>query len=704
MEQQCTHDAGGDVFERCLACVTSTGVLLMVAMTSAALSVTAVMPVATVADTNSLVSIQSPDDLARREKAALDAWLDTVDSASDEDHDAVMRDHKTEQPATTLAPRRAEIVFASKPRLSSSPAYRDPYSGDSMLCGPQEHCDSPSGFRKDIPLMVLRVLSFDGTTEEARRNRPHSMALCALSTWSAPRVALVCSDGIVHLVSLGIIVSNAVGCPDNAKTASSLPREDANSVATVEWKTLKAQGTPGSLMHLLTSVAHNVQVPLVRTHMTSLSPDGGAAASGSRFLASLLFGGAPSVADAVPIVTPDAPLDSENVLDSDRESSGSRSSRQSTSTRTWRRGNRSARKHLVVVDASGADKSKGILEPVALSATDRMTLELDEMIARQMHQLLARDEPELRCQIWYDEAARWLKLFTELDGAYAKAAADDLRRRQLRSFISTVRNAQQCVVETDSFLPLMSMRGSQAEVDHIVTASARFLRLWRQRRSATVRGAPRPGGECNSLRYQSWLASYLSIAKDSQKRGDEIIPQWLQNMQDEDRCQFELADLELQHAQQLNSIKEVDDVVIAENQRSVFGASKKWEPFPSCPFQFLSGECADVAALNAQGSTGGKGAVWRWADVPAVTAAPRTSVLYQWEILDDWKYAAQWPTQEPGDADHWSLAEEDARATVRRRLLRRQRIDCQLEAEKLQLRKRLDAEMTTFRAQYGLTS
>ncbi|CUG89135.1 Hypothetical protein, putative, partial [Bodo saltans] len=371
-------------FERCIVCETSSGVLLLASLPPIAGSDLPAIADHPVIDAHRDELLGSDDCVSRSEKAALDAWLDSVDSDNDELHTMESLDSvphtKPSIPHTTKA-FQAEIVFAAKPTEYGSPMHHQP----DVNGGDVGTYASTSTVRKDVPMTVLRVLCYDeSAVAQYSRNPSRAMTLCNLAKSTTPRVVLLFTDAQACVVSLGPMLLAADTKPmgeDRVKESSASPTHEDSTVA-VEWKTLKAQGTPGSLMHMLTSVAHNVQIPVVRTNVTSLSPSGHAP-SGSRFFASLLFGSAPALSDVVPIVTPDPPapqLVATPHVGSDHDSSSqsSRSSRRSSSGRTWRRSNKSVRQHLSSVEAtlSAAYEAKAVLEPIEMSAPERIALDI----------------------------------------------------------------------------------------------------------------------------------------------------------------------------------------------------------------------------------------------------------------------------------------------------------------------------------------
>ncbi|EAN97763.1 hypothetical protein C3747_54g204 [Trypanosoma cruzi] len=189
-----------------------------------------------------------------------------------------------------------------------------------------------------------------------------------------------------------------------------------------------------------------------------------------------------------------------------------------------------------------------------------------------------------------------------------------------------------------------------------------------------------------------------------------VVPQRLLDLQEDDRCHFELEDLRAAFEDDIKKFNEVDTVLVYENQeREVDGnGRRRWVPHPTFPFDDKDGMVIDIVALNntaairnalpPKNTTSGEAAWqssvssagWRWASEAEDSRSPRIGgsklvrrELQSWHV-GDWMYATRWPRREEEvqGTFQWSTSDDSGVAKVRRRHLTRNRINVALERAK----------------------
>ncbi|RNF10815.1 hypothetical protein TraAM80_01359 [Trypanosoma rangeli] len=185
------------------------------------------------------------------------------------------------------------------------------------------------------------------------------------------------------------------------------------------------------------------------------------------------------------------------------------------------------------------------------------------------------------------------------------------------------------------------------------------------------------------------------------------VPQRLLDMQEDDRCRFELADLKASFEDDIKKFNEVETVLVYENQERVVSKNglRRWAPHPTFPFDDENGDVIDIVSLN---STATIRTPLTLVSPTVVDAARRFSVGWRWasEMTDDhssrvggsklvrkelqswhvgeWMYATRWPKreEEARGTFQWSASDNAGLAKVRRRHLTRSRINVAIEAAK----------------------
>ncbi|EKF39105.1 hypothetical protein MOQ_000673 [Trypanosoma cruzi marinkellei] len=189
-----------------------------------------------------------------------------------------------------------------------------------------------------------------------------------------------------------------------------------------------------------------------------------------------------------------------------------------------------------------------------------------------------------------------------------------------------------------------------------------------------------------------------------------VVPQRLLDLQEDDRCHFELEDLRAAFEDDIKNFNEVDTVLVYENQEREVDSNgrRRWVPHPTFPFDDKDGVVIDIVALNntaairnalpPKNTTSGEAAWqssassvgWRWASEAEESRSPRTGgsklvrrELQSWNV-GDWVYATRWPRreEEAQGTFQWSTSDDTGVAKVRRRQLTRNRINVALERAK----------------------
>ncbi|ESL11810.1 hypothetical protein TRSC58_00432 [Trypanosoma rangeli SC58] len=186
-----------------------------------------------------------------------------------------------------------------------------------------------------------------------------------------------------------------------------------------------------------------------------------------------------------------------------------------------------------------------------------------------------------------------------------------------------------------------------------------------------------------------------------------VVPQRLLDVQEDDRCRFELADLKASFEDDIKKFNEVETVLVYENQERVMSKNglRRWAPHPTFPFDDQNGDVIDIVSLNStatvrtplplasptvmdaarQSSVG-----WRWASEMTDDHSPRVGgsklvrkELQSWHV-GEWMYATRWPKREEEEQGtfQWSASDNAGLAKVRRRSLTRSRINVAIEAAK----------------------
>ncbi|KAH8612953.1 hypothetical protein ERJ75_000829900 [Trypanosoma vivax] len=189
------------------------------------------------------------------------------------------------------------------------------------------------------------------------------------------------------------------------------------------------------------------------------------------------------------------------------------------------------------------------------------------------------------------------------------------------------------------------------------------------------------------------------------------LPQHLLDMQETDRCRFELADLRVVYEDKVKFLNEIETVVVYENEEMVdLGGRRRWTSHPTFPFDNEKGELVDMALLNATASDRCHGpAEWRWATETTTPHSHRGVIkvvnkkLQKW-CVGDWQYAERWPTRGEEEAENfeWSPSNQGGFAKVRRRMLTRQRINIAVETEKSELQRDYLRKVEELRMDLGL--
>ncbi|RNF26758.1 uncharacterized protein Tco025E_00992 [Trypanosoma conorhini] len=248
----------------------------------------------------------------------------------------------------------------------------------------------------------------------------------------------------------------------------------------------------------------------------------------------------------------------------------------------------------------------------------------------------------------------------------------------------------------------------------------------------TALGASTPGHRCQeSLRDRVTLseftrgdhsAGFMQAFRHAQWRRQQLrdkggifnfaayfssgaVPQRLLDVQEDDRCRFELADLKASFEDDIQRYDAVETVLVYENQERVVDKNglRRWVPHPTFPFDDKDGVVVDIASLNASATLRGppplasptaadaarqSAAGWRWAAEAAEPHSPRAGAsklvrkeLQSWQV-GEWMYATRWPKreEEAQGSFQWSTSDDAGVAKVRRRRLTRNRVNVALEA------------------------
>ncbi|EPY21121.1 hypothetical protein AGDE_14274 [Angomonas deanei] len=164
------------------------------------------------------------------------------------------------------------------------------------------------------------------------------------------------------------------------------------------------------------------------------------------------------------------------------------------------------------------------------------------------------------------------------------------------------------------------------------------------------------------------------------------VPSHLLDLQERDRCFYELNDLQIRQEAETRTLPEFyGDVVIYQNEEAVpphTAKRKNWQAHRTFPYDSEEGDTVDISFLNRSADFTKDGA-FCWVDEeesPLLYTSPaskRTTVLAkelrQWSV-GTWLYASRWPFREERHSFRWSDA-EDSSSVVRCRKLTRRRMD-----------------------------
>ncbi|KAG5497515.1 hypothetical protein JKF63_03779 [Porcisia hertigi] len=170
------------------------------------------------------------------------------------------------------------------------------------------------------------------------------------------------------------------------------------------------------------------------------------------------------------------------------------------------------------------------------------------------------------------------------------------------------------------------------------------------------------------------------------------VPQYVLDLQERDKCRFELEDLRLQQAKDLARLHPYDMVTIFQNEERVDANDTEWRLHATFPYDDAQdGHAVDLQQLNRD-AAGSRSAVagleWRWADAseteawgkehdPAWNSRSRLKSLMKelkdWEV-GPWVYATRWPSREEelqgAHGFTWSTSESPEHRCRRRQLTR----------------------------------
>lgn len=192
-------------------------------------------------------------------------------------------------------------------------------------------------------------------------------------------------------------------------------------------------------------------------------------------------------------------------------------------------------------------------------------------------------------------------------------------------------------------------------------------------------------------------------------------PQQLVDLQERDKCQFELADLGIRQAAALAAIDPAEEVRLYQNEERRPGEGAvhaSWRPHPTFPYDDESGRVADVFAWNATTGPAAPGK-YVWAELrrapdddDAVGSPVRLQALARelrgWTI-GPWQYARRWPSADEARRHGFAWdGEERQGSLVRRRALSRQRVDVKAQAARKHLVAEHRRELDALREELGL--
>ncbi|KEG12608.1 hypothetical protein DQ04_01581050 [Trypanosoma grayi] len=218
-----------------------------------------------------------------------------------------------------------------------------------------------------------------------------------------------------------------------------------------------------------------------------------------------------------------------------------------------------------------------------------------------------------------------------------------------------------------------------------------------------------------------------------------VVPQRLLDLQEDDRCRFELADLKAVFEDDMKKFHAMETVVVYENEERVTDSNgrRRWMPHQTFPYDDENGVVVDMATLNATAemrstvapvvshnsmlktattlpttaaAAAAATAGWRWAkdNVDKSTPRPGGSKLVRKELqlwdVGEWMYAGRWPNREEElqGAFKWSATASDGTAKVRRRRLTRTRINIAVEAAKEARHQEYTKKLEQLRMELGL--
>lgn len=191
------------------------------------------------------------------------------------------------------------------------------------------------------------------------------------------------------------------------------------------------------------------------------------------------------------------------------------------------------------------------------------------------------------------------------------------------------------------------------------------------------------------------------------------IPQKLIDMQERDRCQYEVEDLRIRHDAALQLLNPFEVVTIYQNEEKrvdLASGKAQWHPQSTVPFEDVGGHPVNLSDWNL---TAGPDAPkkWRWdteeesdwaaekqmdinRKVKKTVQASRK--LRQWTV-DEWKYAPSWPVDNSNWGSAYWCEADNPTMQVRRRALMRRRVNIKIKAERDALMEKQMDEMTQLR-------
>lgn len=342
-----------------------------------------------------------------------------------------------------------------------------------------------------------------------------------------------------------------------------------------------------------------------------------------------------------------------------------------------------------------------------------------QRLVLEIAQLLQRDEPSARNRLlyaWQDDHNRFYIDFSLARDAMAEAAE---RRKNEAAAQATRERALYLREVAGTDLVLGGHTEAQGST-HDTTCNRSTL--FTQQYSAIVDRRERLRDKKGVFGFAAYFSS-------------GVLPQQLIDLQERDKCQFELADLALRQAKDLAALDPFDVVYLYQNEERGQGRGPRkgghgpsvggWRPHPTFPYDDDDGNVADIFAWNSTAGPRQPGAyVWAATEPAAATDAggrsspavasvgspvvrvrALTRELCDW-TLGPWQYASHWPSTEESRAErgagfHWSPTEQtDSR--VRRRQLTRRRVNVRIQAARDQQIAEHLRQMEALRLELGL--